>query len=1798
MKKTLLTVPSNSILLQNRSLLTVLFLVFSFWMGSMQTVTAQCVGPYKVFESFSPSPAGYTISGTPITFAVSSSNVRSGIYSFAHTATTNDAKVTTPIVSSVRTFSFYIRKTGPNAINFSLEFSDGGIFFMIPDGTNTTNGYNITANYPVIPISAGSGTWQEVSVTFNTPISNCQFRISDVRSTGTTGGIFLDDFSWTSTLDSENTILIPKLSDAAICPTILDVTRTYYFYDVGGNSDVYSGSQLNSISFTPSDTSYKIKATYEAFNTEATDDFLQLFTDNTYSTQIAGMNFSGANLPATYTSIDPNGALFYKFTTDVDARTAAQIGFRIKLECVGCAAPSSLAFSESGSVSHESAFLTWAGISSSYDIYHSTSNTAPDADTTPTATSTSTSATVTGLNASTQYYFWVRSDCGVGGKSSWTGPISSTTLCTPQTITYFENFNGLTGGVLPTCTAATASSWQSNSVNGNLFCNGVGQSFFTQGVTLTAGQLYRLTYDYASNGNGDASVEVFVGRPTNNTIATVSNINNSIAYNTNGSSVYLTNIVNFTASVSGTHYIRFFLDDLSPILGPTVLNLDNVKIELETCLSPTFAASSPVAPAVSGSPYVTAITASGATLAWNVPTTGVPSNGYFYFISSSSTAPGYNDSPTGTFASNSGLVLNTLSPQTRYYVWVRSNCGSQISSWSPTYATFVTGGSVSVPPIKISDSGSPYLINCNNNYIFTDSDGYLTVPGQYNNNENFTYTFKPDAAGIAAGAKLMVVFNTFSTEDNWDGLMIYSGLDTTSGILMSSGRAAGFAASCPAGAYSGSQSPGNILSIAADGSLTFQFRSDTSVRGSGWTASIVCITNVPTITSFTPTDNSCGTVNTVVISGNNFSGVTGTSGVTFNGIPAASYVVNSATQITATLPSGVTTGRIKVSAGFASGLSAVNFVVNNPPPTANSVVVCQGSSGSMTSSTSCDISGLTTFNGSLTTSSPIRPRPSFSGPTCGFTSGNYYFTSTQITVSVTGNYIFQTTSSPSVDLVAYITSGPFIPGNCDGGGTYILGNDDGAGNLQPLLNVNLTAGVVYTLFTTTYNALVITNYTWLVTPPVGGSISLYQSAQVDWYTEAIGGTAIGSGSSFNPIGVSGSPVLNNTTTGTWNFYAACSSNSTCRQLTTFTISPANAGVASSNQNICSAGSADPLILTGNAGSVIRWEYNATDSTFATGVTENIASSASNTLSAIQIGNFSGTRYFRAVVAVGSCTVYSNAVTISFSKTVWNGTSWSNGEPDSTKGAEFAGNFVSSVNTADGNLTACSVLITSGANVLFDIGTLTVQNEVTVSSGFLTIEDNASLYQVQAVANAPGVYSGGNSGSITSRRVSEPMYKFDYTYWSSPVNPQNLLAVSPTSPQNLFLTYNDVSSAWQYIASPGTTTMTVGKGYIIRAPLNYPVSPALPLPYTASFSGVPNNGTFTIPISGGANQMNLLGNPYPSALFASDFITGNTNVNGTLYFWTHNTPLNASLQYTASDYAMFNLVGGTLPAPTTGAGTSNLTAPSGYIASGQGFFVKGLANSTATFSNSMRRAGNNTQFYRLNTPHQQGTTLERHRYWVDITNSQGAFKQVLIGYIEGATLGLDRLFDGDMVDVGNAINLYTAVENTKLSIQGRPLPFDVADTLPLCYKSTINGTYSIRLSLYDGLFTTQHVYLEDKLLNLIHDLRVAPYSFTTLIGTFEDRFVLRYTVSALGTTDPVFTENSVIVYKNDQGLYIDSGAVNMATVSIFDIRGRLLATQKQVNRTTTVFTTLPTTNQVLLVRIEAEDGAIVTKKVVY
>src|SRR5437867_1801570 len=98
----------------------------------------------------------------------------------------------------------------------------------------------------------------------------------------------------------------------------------------------------------------------------------------------------------------------------------------------------------------------------------------------------------------------------------------------------------------------------------------------------------------------------------------------------------------------------------------------------------------------------------------------------------------------------------------------------------------------------------------------------------------------------------------------------------------------------------------------------------TTPGGTATSASDFTVTTAPTITSFTPTSGPVGT--SVTIHGTGFTGATS---VKFGGVAATSFTVNSATQITATVPVGAVTGRISVTTSGGTGTSSASFTVES-----------------------------------------------------------------------------------------------------------------------------------------------------------------------------------------------------------------------------------------------------------------------------------------------------------------------------------------------------------------------------------------------------------------------------------------------------------------------------------------------------------------------------------------------------------------------------------------------------------------------------------------------------------------------------------------------------------------------------------------------------------------------------------------------------------------------------------------------------------------------------------------------------
>ena len=93
----------------------------------------------------------------------------------------------------------------------------------------------------------------------------------------------------------------------------------------------------------------------------------------------------------------------------------------------------------------------------------------------------------------------------------------------------------------------------------------------------------------------------------------------------------------------------------------------------------------------------------------------------------------------------------------------------------------------------------------------------------------------------------------------------------------------------------------------------------------------------PTLASFLPTSGALG--GSVVLSGTGFTGATV---VSFNGTSATSFSVDSDTQITATVPSGATSGTISVTTPGGTATSATSFTVLSSDDTLSALTISAG----------------------------------------------------------------------------------------------------------------------------------------------------------------------------------------------------------------------------------------------------------------------------------------------------------------------------------------------------------------------------------------------------------------------------------------------------------------------------------------------------------------------------------------------------------------------------------------------------------------------------------------------------------------------------------------------------------------------------------------------------------------------------------------------------------------------------------------------------------------------------------------
>jgi hypothetical protein len=210
-------------------------------------------------------------------------------------------------------------------------------------------------------------------------------------------------------------------------------------------------------------------------------------------------------------------------------------------------------------------------------------------------------------------------------------------------------------------------------------------------------------------------------------------------------------------------------------------------------------------------------------------------------------------------------------------------------------------------------------------------------------------------------------------------------------------------------------------------------------------------------------------------------------------------------------------------------------------------------------------------------------------------------------------------------------------------------------------------------------------------------------------------------------------------------------------------------------------------------------------------------------------------------------------------------------------------------------------------------------------------------------------------------------------------------------------------------------------------------------------------------------------------------------------------------------------------------------------------------------------------------------------------TNGLVSRTVVGYVNGATDAKDRLYDA-VTSYKMSQNLYSVLDNDIMCIQGKSLPFQDSDVIPLGYKASQNGSFSIAIAAADGIFENgQTVYLEDRLTNTVHNLSQNPYVFQSNPGIYNNRFVLKYKDTTL--SNPVFDLNSIIIYSESDKIYINSGIESIISYEIYDVLGRVLISDSKLSNNQ-IIVELELSNQPLIVKVRLANNQVITKKIIH
>ncbi|WP_248722594.1 choice-of-anchor D domain-containing protein [Seonamhaeicola sp. ML3] len=561
--------------------------------------------------------------------------------------------------------------------------------------------------------------------------------------------------------------------------------------------------------------------------------------------------------------------------------------------------------------------------------------------------------------------------------------------------------------------------------------------------------------------------------------------------------------------------------------------------------------------------------------------------------------------------------------------------------------------------------------------------------------------------------------------------------------------------------------------------------------------------------------------------------------------------------------------------------------------------------------------------------------------------------------------------------------------------------------------------------------------------------------------------------------------------------------------------------------------------------------------------------------------------------------------------------------------------------------AGSTLEISGSTASNTGNGLTVTHYLKID-GLIDLEGESQLIQT-----TDSDFDSSSTGDVERDQQGTPN-TYVYNYWSSPVAPTsnaNYTIADVFSGLNFITTgYNGTSSPvaiadywiwkysnrvsntysqWQHVRSTGS--LAPGEGFTMKgtgsttANQNY------------VFNGQPNNGDINLTITAGNDY--LVGNPYPSALDADEFILDNIGtadggrntsgniINGALYFWDHFAINSHNLRDYQGGYASYTLIGGTVAISNdtriNASGASGTKLPERYVPVGQGFFVSATADPTLVglsqpvvggpleFKNSQRTfvkenvSGSNTGSIFLKSKTKGTSSISAKttnhgnpRIRLLFHSPEGYYRQLLVGSDSRATNNFDLGFDAPLIE-DNKEDLYWIFDDNKFVIQGIA-NFETNQRLPLGIKVNKDGEAIFKIDSVENLDENFDIFIYDKLLDTYHNLKDGDYLAYVTTSTNEDRFELTFNSNSGTLTDQEFETGNIQVYYDNELesiVLINPELVKIETIKLYNVIGQLIKSFKIEDSTSKyrAFETSRINDGTYIINLISE-GKTMTKKV--